>query len=104
MDCSVLGRGAYTVPCSLEGITFESDAKFLLVVQTGGMFQRLASHRFRERTPCVLVEMAGVPTRATWALNFVIDEYLPVKLKRPESFLPRASAHPHRALRYPEFP
>jgi len=65
VDCRTLGRGAYTVPRSLEGIHFESDALFALVIETGGMFQRLASHRFWEKMPCVLVEMAGVPSRAT---------------------------------------
>ncbi len=65
VDCRALGRGAYTVPRSLEGIRFESDAQFVLAIETGGMFQRLASHRFWDRIPCILVELAGVPTRAT---------------------------------------
>ncbi|MBT8493535.1 MAG: DNA topoisomerase IV subunit A [Deltaproteobacteria bacterium] len=65
VDCRALGRGAYSVPRSLDGIRFETDAELALIIETGGMFQRLASHRFWERTRCVLVEMAGVPTRAT---------------------------------------
>jgi DNA topoisomerase-6 subunit A len=65
IDCRSLGRGAYSVPRSLDGIELRSEAEFALVIETGGMFQRLASHRFWDRIPCVLVEMAGVPTRAT---------------------------------------
>jgi DNA topoisomerase-6 subunit A len=65
VDASRLGRGAYTVPRDPEPLRFESDAELVLVIETGGMFQRLASHRFWERVPCVLVEMGGVPTRAT---------------------------------------
>jgi DNA topoisomerase-6 subunit A len=65
VDCSRLGAGAYTVPRSLEHVSFESDADFVLAIETGGMFQRLKSHRFWTRRRCILVEMAGVPTRAT---------------------------------------
>jgi DNA topoisomerase-6 subunit A len=65
IDCARLGAGAYTVPRSLEHVSFESDADFVLAIETGGMFQRLKSHRFWQKRPCVLVEMAGVPTRAT---------------------------------------
>ncbi len=60
-----MGRGAYTVPRDPAPLKFESDAELVLVIETGGMFQRLASHRFWERAPCILVEMGGVPTRAT---------------------------------------
>jgi DNA topoisomerase-6 subunit A len=65
IDCARLGAGAYTVPRTLEQVSFESDAELVLVIETGGMFQRLKSHRFWDRRPCILVEMAGVPTRAT---------------------------------------
>jgi DNA topoisomerase-6 subunit A len=65
VDLTRLGTGAYTVPRSLEHLAFESDARFVLVIETGGMFQRLHNHRFWDAHPCILVEMAGVPTRAT---------------------------------------
>jgi DNA topoisomerase-6 subunit A len=65
VDASRLGRGAYTVPRDPAPLRFESDAELVLVIETGGMFQRLSSHRFWERVPCILVEMGGVPTRAT---------------------------------------
>lgn len=65
IDCRRLGTGSYTVPRSVEHLTFETDARFVLAIETGGMFQRLNAHRFWQRERCILVEMAGVPTRAT---------------------------------------
>jgi DNA topoisomerase-6 subunit A len=64
IDCSAFGSGAYSVPTSVEELGFETEADFVLLIETGGMFQRLQSHRFWERANCILVEMGGVPTRA----------------------------------------
>jgi DNA topoisomerase-6 subunit A len=65
IDCRSLGSGAYTIPRSVEHLTFKADADFILAIETGGMFQRLNHHRFWRKARAVLVEMAGVPTRAT---------------------------------------
>lgn len=65
VDCSALGSGAYTVPRNVEALTLESNADFVLAIETGGMFQRLHSHRFWRKHRCILVELAGVPSRAT---------------------------------------
>jgi DNA topoisomerase-6 subunit A len=64
IDCTAFGSGAYSVPTAVEELDFETDARFVLLIETGGMFQRLQSHRFWERARCILVEMGGVPTRA----------------------------------------
>ncbi len=64
IDCTAFGSGAYSVPTSVEELRFETEADFVLLIETGGMFQRLQSHRFWERANCILVEMGGVPTRA----------------------------------------
>jgi DNA topoisomerase-6 subunit A len=64
IDCSSFGSGAYSVPSSVEELEFETTADFVLLIETGGMFQRLQSHRFWERANCILVDMGGVPTRA----------------------------------------
>ena len=37
----------------------------MLAIETGGMFQRLNNHRFWKNANCIIVEMGGVPTRAT---------------------------------------
>lgn len=65
VDCRNLGSGAYSIPHSVEHLSFRTDAKFVLAIETGGMFQRLNHHRFWQKAHCILVEMGGVPTRAT---------------------------------------
>ncbi|MCP5043262.1 MAG: DNA topoisomerase IV subunit A [bacterium] len=65
IDCARLGSGAYSVPRSVEHLRFSTDADFILAIETGGMFQRLNNHRFWKNANCILVEMGGVPTRAT---------------------------------------
>jgi DNA topoisomerase-6 subunit A len=65
IDCTRFGSGAYSIPSLVEQLTFETQAKFILCIETGGMFQRLQSHKFWKKAHCILVSMAGVPTRAT---------------------------------------
>jgi DNA topoisomerase-6 subunit A len=64
IDCANLGSGAYSIPRSVEHLSFRTDAKFVLAIETGGMFQRLNNHRFWETARCIIVDMGGVPTRA----------------------------------------
>ena len=65
IDCANMGSGAYSIPRSVEHLSFRTDARFVLAIETGGMFQRLNNHRFWETAHCIIVEMGGVPTRAT---------------------------------------
>ena len=65
IDCTRFGSGAYSIPSSVEHLSFETNAKFILAIETGGIFQRLQSHKFWQTANCILVSMAGVPTRAT---------------------------------------
>ncbi len=65
VNCANLGSGAYSIPRSVEHLSFRSDAHFVLAIETGGMFQRLNNHRFWDAANCIIVEMGGVPTRAT---------------------------------------
>ena len=69
IDCTNLGSGAYSIPRSVEHLTFRTDAKFVLAIETGGMFQRLNNHRFWETARCIIVEMGGVPTRGHAAFH-----------------------------------
>ncbi len=64
IDCTKFGSGSYTIPCDVEGLRFETDAKFILCIETGGAFDRLNRAKFWRKHKCILVEMAGVPTRA----------------------------------------
>jgi DNA topoisomerase-6 subunit A len=65
IDCTKFGAGAYSIPHSVEHLKFETKAKFILAIETGGMFQRLNNHKFWKSADCILVETGGVPTRAT---------------------------------------
>ena len=62
IDCTKFGSGAYSIPISVEHLRFESDAKFVLAIETAGMFQRLVKHNYWRRADCILVSMGGVPT------------------------------------------
>ncbi|MFQ5720229.1 MAG: DNA topoisomerase VI [Acidobacteriota bacterium] len=65
IDCTRFGTGAYTIPHSVEHLEFSTKAKFVLAIETGGMFQRLQSHGYWDTANCIIVSMGGVPTRAT---------------------------------------
>jgi DNA topoisomerase-6 subunit A len=64
IDCTRFGSGAYSVPSWVEHLQFKTKAKFILCIETQGMFQRLQSHKFWDKSDCILVSMGGVPTRA----------------------------------------
>jgi DNA topoisomerase-6 subunit A len=65
IDCTRFGSGAYSIPSTVEHLSFETDAEFILAIETGGVFQRLQSHKFWQTANCILISLAGVPTRAT---------------------------------------
>jgi DNA topoisomerase-6 subunit A len=65
IDCTRFATGSYAIPHSVEQLKFETKAEFVLAIETGGMFQRLNNHKFWRTFNCILVETAGVPTRAT---------------------------------------
>ena len=64
IDCTKFGSGAYSIPISVEHLKFETNAKFILAIETAGMFQRLVKHNFWKKSNCILISMGGVPTRA----------------------------------------
>ncbi len=64
IDCTKFGSGAYSIPISVEQLQFETNADFILVIETAGMFQRLVKHNYWKKANCILVSMGGVPTRA----------------------------------------
>lgn len=64
IDCTKMGTGAYSIPTSVEHLKFETNAKFILAIETAGMFQRLVKHNYWKKANCILISMGGVPTRA----------------------------------------
>lgn len=65
IDCTRFGSGAYSIPSKVDHLKFQTDAKFVLAIETAGMFQRLSKHNYWKHANCILVSMGGVPTRAT---------------------------------------
>jgi DNA topoisomerase VI subunit A len=80
IDCTKFGSGAYSIPSSVEELKFETKAKFILAIETAGMFQRLVKHNFWKKTNCILISMGGVPTRACrrFIRRLADDQNLPV--------------------------
>jgi len=64
IDCTRFGSGAYSIPIDVEHLDFRSRAKFILAIETGGMFQRLQNYGYWDKANCILISMSGVPTRA----------------------------------------
>ncbi|MFQ5621425.1 MAG: DNA topoisomerase VI [Candidatus Nanoarchaeia archaeon] len=65
VDCAKFASGAYSVPNQVEHLQFKTKAKFVLAIETAGMFQRLVKHKYWRQANCILVSMKGVPSRAT---------------------------------------
>ncbi len=64
IDCTKFGSGAYSIPIDCEHLEFRSKAKFVLAIETAGMFQRLNNYGYWDESNCILISMGGVPTRA----------------------------------------
>jgi DNA topoisomerase-6 subunit A len=64
IDCAKQGSGAWSVPSTVEHLKFRTKAKFVLAIETGGMFQRLVEEAYWKKANCILVAMGGVPSRA----------------------------------------
>jgi len=76
VDCSKLGTGGYNIPNSVEHFKFKTTAKFILAIETSGMFQRFTYHKWWKKHNCILVSLKGVPSRATRRfLRKITDEH-----------------------------
>ena len=80
IDCRKFASGAYSIPSNVEHFKFKTDAKFILAIETAGMFQRLVKHKYYQTANCVLVSLKGVPSRATrrFIKRLSADKSLPV--------------------------
>ncbi|MBP2172789.1 DNA topoisomerase IV subunit A [Methanococcus voltae] len=65
IDCTKLGSGAYNIPNEVTNLTLETNAEFVLAIETAGMFARLSAEGFWKKHNCILVSLKGVPSRAT---------------------------------------
>ncbi len=63
-----VGDAGYSIPYNVEPekITFKSvDADFIIAIETGGMFDRLAENGFDTTHRAILVHLKGQPARST---------------------------------------
>jgi DNA topoisomerase-6 subunit A len=69
------GQSGYTIPFNVENIEFlESDAKFILAVETGGMYARLIENGFDEKYDAILVHLKGQPSRSSRVIMKKMNE------------------------------
>ena len=74
-----IGDAGYTIPYNVERdkVRFvDHDAKFVLALETGGMFDRLVENGFDEDAKCILVHLKGQPSRSTRRLLKRLNEEL----------------------------
>ncbi len=66
IDATRMGSGGWNIPNNVEHFQFDiGSADFILAIETGGMYQRLAYHRWWKKANALLVHLKGVPSRAT---------------------------------------
>ena len=67
----------FAVPYNVENDTFKiekTDAKFVMAIETGGMFARLIENGFCDKYNCILVHLSGQPARSTRRLIKRLNE------------------------------
>ncbi len=67
-NCGKLGRGGWSIMSRLEPEEIEivsCNAKYLLVIETEAMFERLVEERFPQKNKCVLISTGGQAARGT---------------------------------------
>lgn len=99
IDCTRFGSGAYSVPSSVEHLKFKSKAKFILAIETTGMFHRLNQHKYWAKGNCILVAMGGVPTRACRRFIRMLSEQLKIPVYAFTDCDPYGFANIYRTLK-----
>ena len=99
IDCTRFGSGAYAVPSWVEHLKFRTKAKFILCIETQGMFQRLQSHKYWQKAGCILVSMGGVPTRACRRFVRILSEQVNIPVYAFTDCDPYGFANIYRTLK-----
>lgn len=64
IDCSKLGRSGLAVPSIVEQYKFRKvDAEYILVIETGAMFDRLVEEKYHLKNNCIMVSTKGQAAR-----------------------------------------
>ncbi len=67
-NCGKLGRGGWSIMSRLEPEEIEivsCNAKYILVIETAAMYERLVEERFPQKNKCVLIGTGGQAARGT---------------------------------------
>jgi DNA topoisomerase-6 subunit A len=76
-----VGEAGYQIPNNIESVELlDHDAKFVIAIETGGMYARLIENGFDGGQRAILVHLKGQPARSTRRLLHMINEkfHLPV--------------------------
>ena len=81
IDCSRMGSGGYAIPSIVEPDVIQldrkkCDAKFILHVEKGTVWQRFNEDRFWEKHNCILTHGAGQPPRGVRRLLYRLHNEL----------------------------
>ncbi|MCK9308094.1 MAG: DNA topoisomerase VI, partial [Methanoculleus sp.] len=61
-----VGEAGYPIPNNTDNLEFvDHDAKFVIAIETGGMYARLMENGFDEEYGAILVHLKGQPARST---------------------------------------
>jgi DNA topoisomerase-6 subunit A len=64
IDCSKLGRSGLSVPSIVEHYKFQDvEADYVLVIETGAMFDRLVEEKYHLKNNCIMVSTKGQAAR-----------------------------------------
>ncbi|MBU4265650.1 MAG: DNA topoisomerase IV subunit A [Candidatus Altiarchaeales archaeon] len=64
IDCSKLGRSGLSVPSIVEHYKFQDvNADYVLVIETGAMFDRLVEEKYPQKNNCIMVSTKGQAAR-----------------------------------------
>ncbi len=82
VDLTISPDGLPIGPALLSATPVKTNAKFILAVESGGMFSRLIETRSWERFKCILVHLGGQAPRTTRRLMHTLHNELnlPVKI------------------------
>lgn len=66
IDLSKMGNGAWAIPSFVDNIKFkEVNAKFVLIVEKGAIFERINAEKIWKKYNCILATGKGQPDRGT---------------------------------------
>ncbi|HDI73173.1 MAG: DNA topoisomerase VI [Candidatus Altiarchaeales archaeon] len=64
IDCSKLGRSGLSIPSIVEHYKFKKvEADYVLVIETGAMFDRLVEEKYHLKNNCIMVSAKGQAAR-----------------------------------------